>query len=382
MLRALLVTGDFPPQIGGVATYYHELCRNFPTGVIRVLTTPQAAAESFDRGQAYPILRRPLLSQRSWIWPRWLPAISWLRRALTEGPADVLFVGEILPYGTIAWILHRQRGLPYVVFAHGMDVGMPHGRRRWLCRMILRDAERVLANSYATHDLLLNLGVPPAKITVLTPGVAPPTRVAGHTLQTLRERYRLDGHNILLSVGRLVRRKGHRLILEALPRLLGATPNLRYVVVGDGPYRSPLARLAGRLHVIPHVHFTGQVTAVERSAWYELCDIFVLTPEAPLRGDIEGFGLVYLEANSYAKPVVGTRVGGVGEAIVPGQTGLLVAPGDSRALAAAMGQLLLHPAYAHRLGLQGQDRVLREFRWQDRADFLLKLLLVPWRPLT
>lgn len=326
----------------------------------------------FDSRQPYAIIRRELISG-GWYWPTWLPAVARLGALARKKKFAALLVGQILPYGTVALIVRQRMGVPYWVVVHGMDVARLGGRKRLLARLILARAEGVIANSFATADLVSGYGISAAKIFVLTPGVSEP-RISMATARHLREQFGLAGKRVLLTVGRLVRRKGHGNIIRVLPKLARAVPNLRYAMVGDGPERQRLERLVRARGVSQAVIFTGEISGETLAAWYEASDVFALTPDDNRAGDMEGFGMVYLEANSFGKPVVATRVGGVGEAVVHEHTGLLVPPNDADALYEALARLLTDHAYAHTLGLQGQDRALTHFRWEDRGTQLADIL--------
>ena len=214
-------------------------------------------------------------------------------------------------YGSVAWVLWRRLGIPYIVAAHGMDIRIPRGRKRWMVWQILRNAERVIANSYATADYIEHLGIEKSKIVVITPAVNIPVTVKESELQNLRERYHVHEKRVVLTVSRLVPRKGHREVISALSSLLANIPACVYVIVGDGPEIGLLRQFVQVKKLQDSVIFTGALADTEVSAWYELCDVFVMTPTVDAEGDVEGFGTVYLEAASYGKPVVGSAMPGI-----------------------------------------------------------------------
>jgi phosphatidylinositol alpha-1,6-mannosyltransferase len=192
--------------------------------------------------------------------------------------------------------------------------------------------------------------------------------------ERIREKLGLGSAPLLLTVSRLVKRKGHDLVMKALAQIRPRFPQARYAVVGDGPEREALFSLAQRLGLSEHVIFAGSVPDHDLPAWYAACDVFVM-PSRDIAGQPpEGLGLVYLEANAAGKPVIGARTGGVPDAIVHEQTGLLVDPEDVKALAAAIQRLIEHPAEAGRMGETGRQRVLREFTWHAVAERFLSAL--------
>jgi phosphatidylinositol alpha-1,6-mannosyltransferase len=168
----------------------------------------------------------------------------------------------------------------------------------------------------------------------------------------------------VLSVGNLVARKGQDLVLQALPQLTKRWPGLTYVVVGDGPFRSQLVELARALGVERSVRFVGRVAPDALPSFYRLCDVFAM-PSRFLahHHDVEGFGIVYLEAGACAKPAIGGLSGGTEDAIVHEQTGLLIHPEHPDSLAQAATRLLENPSFAASLGQNARRRVVADFTW-------------------
>jgi phosphatidylinositol alpha-1,6-mannosyltransferase len=271
--------------------------------------------------------------------------------------------------------LRRWLKLPYAVFAHGNEIvaaasGNQQDGRPKLLRAILSEASRVMAISRFTADLVEQAGVDPRRIDLIHPGCdsgffSPRPPDAG-----LRQRL-LGGRRaspIILTTGNLVPRKGHDVVIQALPHLVSTLPDVAYLIVGDGPNRGELERLATDLGVRDRVIFAGRTTDAELPAVYSLCDVFVMASRTRADlNDVEGFGLVFLEAGACGKPVIGGRSGGIPDAIVEGESGLLVDPLDPRDVAAALHRVLVDADFATRLGTQGRKRVVRDFTWAGFA---------------
>jgi phosphatidylinositol alpha-1,6-mannosyltransferase len=188
-----------------------------------------------------------------------------------------------------------------------------------------------------------------------------------------RRRLGLGDGPLLLTVGRLVPRKGIDTTLRALPTVLDAVPDLTYLVVGTGPDRARLDALATTLGVRDHVQFEGHVPADDLPHYYGAADLFVMpSREAP--PDVEGFGIVFLEAGACGLPVVGARTGGIPDAVRDGETGLLVPPSSPAALAEALTHVLTAPDVAARLGAAARQRVEQEASWAHVADRLWDVL--------
>jgi phosphatidylinositol alpha-1,6-mannosyltransferase len=206
------------------------------------------------------------------------------------------------------------------------------------------------------------------------PNGTDPERFRPLDASSLRNALALTDTSVVLTVSRLVPRKGIDTVLRALPEVLDAVPSLTYLVVGTGPDRERLERLATNLGIRPHVHFTGHVPFDDLPRYYNAADVFAM-PSREASPDVEGFGLVFLEAGACGIPVIGARTGGIPDAIQDGETGLLVPPSSPEALANALTRLLSSPDLAHRLGEQGRRHVVQEANWDHVADQLWNVLV-------
>lgn len=366
MLRVLLLAPDFPPAHGGIQTALAAMAAHLDGVQLTVLAPRLVGDAAFDRAQSYRVVRvalRDASGRRAIGGAPTRLLRRWLRPALPLAQTcDVLWCGHAFAL-PLTYALGRLCRRPYVLHAYAAELaytGWAGAGLGWLARR----AARCMAISGYAAAALRRLGVPPERIAVAPLGVADPPewpplapRVAAATA---------GAGPVLLTVGRLVRRKGHDLVLYALPRLRSTWPRLRYLVAGDGPAAGHLRALAEQLGVGAAVRFLGAVDASELAACYQACDVFVL-PARDVGGDAEGFGLVYLEAGAYGKPVVAARSGGAVDAVVAGVTGLLVPPNNAAALVAALRLLLATPALAARLGAQGRERARSVFTWQRAA---------------
>jgi phosphatidylinositol alpha-1,6-mannosyltransferase len=253
-----------------------------------------------------------------------------------------------------------------VIYAHGNEILEAIDSEWEKPRLALQGANCVLANSRFTAQLVERAGVRPEAIKVIPLGCNTEKYRPREPNPQLRERilgHRLDDF-IILSVGKLTERKGQDMVIRALPAVRKALPGVTYVIVGDGPFKQDLEGLASSLNVRDHIFFAGKVSDGELPDFYALCDVFTMPSRARLDfHDVEGFGLVFLEAGASGKPVVAGRSGGVEDAVVHGTTGLLVNPSNVEELTAALISLLTNPELRTKLGIQGRERVQREFTW-------------------
>ncbi|OGY44435.1 MAG: hypothetical protein A2729_02110 [Candidatus Buchananbacteria bacterium RIFCSPHIGHO2_01_FULL_39_14] len=388
--KTLLVTLDFPPHLGGVASFYYNVCKRLPPDKIVVLAPDGKGADDFDHREHFPIIRKKLLNQFPQSWPRglagilklaatvrWVSLIRGISQVVKNHHIELMIAGQVLPIGTLALIYYQRRKIPYIIFAHGLDILLPQNylRKTVILKKILSRAKAIIANSHFTKDEIIKLGVKAEKIIVINP--CPdntPAMLSEWKAQELREEHELIGKKILLTVGRLVERKGHDLVIKALPEIIKSVPNLIYLIVGDGPNRKNLEHLVNENSLRDYVKFIGVASEKELACFYHLGNVFVMPARQLQNGDVEGFGMVYLEANSFGKPVIGGKSGGVTEAIIDGQTGLLVNPDNVNELIKAVIKLLTDMALAERLGLQGLERVTKDFDWQTQVEKIKEIL--------
>jgi phosphatidylinositol alpha-1,6-mannosyltransferase len=372
MKKILIATIDFPPICGGVANYLAGIAENLPQDKVVVLAP---LAES-NEAAGYKIYRKKLISNSFFLWPKWLPLIYHLFRIARKEKIEAILVGQVLPVGTAALIIKKIFNIPYFVSCHGMDIltAQKNLRKKKILNKILKETQGIISNSEFTKNELIKLGVEENKITIIYPYVPDIKPVSEELLKSIPKKYDLENKKIVLTVGRLVERKGHDKVIEAFPAVLEKIPNARYVIVGDGQERGNLEIKARELGLSGQIIFTGAVDDAERDVFYQLSDVFI-TVSRQIRGDVEGFGTVYLEANQYGKPVIAGNSGGAGEAVINGLNGLLINPSNREEIAAAIIKLLSDNDFALKLGKEGQERVEREFKWGIVSEKLRNLFL-------
>lgn len=371
--RGLLVCEYFPPAVGGAARWAGDLVDRAETIRWTVLTPPVEGAPAREARGAHWIVRPPW-----WVVPpsvlSWRTALAARRlaREIDRFLAEGVSVVHALPpqiSGLAALGPCRRRGVPLVVHVLGEEMTMLGRRptRRWIFRRVLSRAAAVLANSGPTAERAAAFGAPPDRLRVLHDAVdtdrfRPPAGEAGRL--AARRRWKIDGRRALLTVGRLVERKGIDRTIEAVARLAREDPALVYLVAGTGPDRPRLEGLARAAGVADRVRFLGFVAEEDLPALYGAADLFVMpNREIPSTGEVEGLGLVFLEAAACGVPSVAGRSGGAPDAVVDGETGLVVDPNDVGAIAAAI-RLMLDPDRRARCGAAARARVERAFSWR------------------
>jgi phosphatidylinositol alpha-1,6-mannosyltransferase len=248
-----------------------------------------------------------------------------------------------------------------------------------LMKKIIHEADELVTNSEFTTQEFIRWGISRGKIIKIVPGVDCSLFYPHEKPSNLLERYHLQNKKVIMTVGRLDERKGHDVVIRAMTHLTKRFPELVYIIVGKGREEERLTKLTKDLNLNDSIIFTGFVGDELLRDYYNLCDIFVLPnreteQNEQLRGDYEGFGIVFLEASACGKPVIAGNSGGSGEAVANGITGILIDPKSEEAVAQAIERILTDKEYAERLGKAGRQRAEKEFDWQHIANTVQEIL--------
>jgi phosphatidyl-myo-inositol dimannoside synthase len=375
--KVLIVSNDFPPRRGGIQSFVHALASRMPPGSVVVYAPRWEGASEFDARQPFPVIRHPTSLM--------LPVPSVARRAariLVEHGCDTVVFGAAAPLGLLAPSLRRAGAGRIIAITHGHEAGwaaLPGARS--LLRRIGDETDVVTyLGEYFRVRLARALSAQAAaRMVRLAPGVDNGSFRPGAGGGAVRERLGLGKRPVVVCVSRMVRRKGQDTLIRAWPQVLAtARDGPALLLVGDGPYRARLGLLAQRAGVADSVVFTGPVPAADLPAYYGAGDVFAM-PCRTRRGglDVEGLGIVYLEASASGLPVVGGDSGGAPDAILPGETGYVVPGRDVAAVADRITGLLADPAGARAMGEKGAAWVDREWRWELVADRFMAILAGP-----
>lgn len=349
-IQCLLVTSIFPPLNGGSAVVYENLCRYAPVGTITVLTSwrdyatgkPIENWEESDKTAPYPIERiellRPLAIQsKSRLHSLWSLLIHDIPlktsilyktiKIVQSRKINVICIGELNSGSWLGLICRWLFGCKIINYIHGEEVTTTttylfYGKSR---KFYLQQADAIIAVSQFTRNALIDLmDVSPPKICVIENGVDTRKFVPGPKDSAIIQKYKIADKKILLTVGRLVERKGVDKTLYALPEIIKTIPNIHYLIVGTGEFQLRLEKIVAELSLEAYVTFTGRIPDEDLVKYYQTCDLFVMPNRELADHDTEGFGLVFLEANACKKAVIGGRAGGAVEAVQHEKTGLLV----------------------------------------------------------
>jgi phosphatidylinositol alpha-1,6-mannosyltransferase len=345
--RLLVITPDFPPARGGIQVLLHRLLTGLEGFDARVVTLACEAAREFDADSGVST-RRVGADRRSGQARNLALNASALREAAAFRP-ELTLSAHIVASPAAAGI-RRTLGARTVQYFYAKEIG----NKPRLARFAARHADAGISISSYTSGLLSEHGAVPPVLRLIAPGVDLPADPAPLPSQ----------RPTIVTISRLADRyKGHDVLIRALALVRERVPDVRWVIVGDGPLRAELEQLT-RVHDVDRsVSFLGSVSDEERDAWLRRADLLAMPsrlPDGRLAG--EGFGIVYLEAGAFGKPVVAGNVAGALDAVLDGETGLLVDPTDPAAVGEAIARLLLDPTLAGRMGAAGAERA-RSFAW-------------------
>lgn len=369
MSAVLVVTNDFPPRAGGIQAFVHAMTLRLDDVVVYAPAWEGAAV--FDAGQPFEVVRHPSSLM--------LPTRGVAKRAaaiLRDRRCDAVWFGAAAPLGLLAPALRKAGAQRIVATTHGHEAGwaqLPGARR--LLRKIGSDVDVLTYLGNYTRRRLAQAVSSSASLLRLAPGVDAAFFRPGAGGVAVRERYGLGDRPVVVCVSRLVPRKGQDTLTRAMPAILRTVPDAMLLLVGDGPYRGRLEKLVDEVGVRSAVRFAGGVPWDELPAHFDAGDVFAM-PCRTRRGglDVEGLGIVYLEASATGLPVVAGNSGGAPDAVLPGETGDVVDGRDVGAVAAAVAGLLANPDKARAIGAAGRAWVVRDWSWDAAAAQLDSML--------
>ena len=377
------MTLEFPPQVGGIATYTHDLANALDPEKVVVLA-PGGADEfasvkqkaEWDAKQKYKIIRKKMLWP-NFLWPRWIPLLFQVINIVMKERVKVIFVQHVLPVGYVGIVMKKVFGVPFLLFSHGTDLvaGTGTAWKKKMVKKVSKVAEVLVFNSHSLQDRFLRV-LPQfeKKSFVLYP--CPESRFfespSNEQIDRLRRQYALEGKQTMLSVSRLDEGKGFLYMIRYMSKILESVPNLVWFIVGGGFKKDMIMDAIRKNNLQNVVRFIGEIPHEELPVYFYTSDLFVLLTH-PDEGREEGLGLVFLEASAAGLPIIAGRSGGVPEAVLDGETGLVVEATNKDQVTLAILKLLQEKAYARQLSTAAKDRMIKDFNWPKQIK-----LLEPW----
>jgi phosphatidylinositol alpha-1,6-mannosyltransferase len=372
-VKVLIATPDFPLWDGGVATVAYEVANGLYKlrHEVNVLAPEQNKADTkFDSTLPYQVFRIKNIKDH---YLKMYYNIYKMNQLVKMHKYDLIMAQSWYPSGIAASRIVKKNKIDMTVTVHGNEILNPRFYKLfWQNKMytVFDNSKMIFCVSNFTANKLMdrleNPGRIEKKIKVIFNGVDYNFFKASPPDNELLEKYNLKGAKIILTLARLVERKGHDMVIRAIPLIKDKIPQVKYIICGKGPYERKLKELTEELGLVNDVIFTGFIPDKLRSMYYNVCDLYIMpSREMPEKGDMEGFGITYLEANACEKPVIGSNAGGVSEAVKDRESGFIVDPTDYSKIAEACIKLLSDPALAKKIGQQGRERVIKEFNWDN-----------------
>jgi phosphatidylinositol alpha-1,6-mannosyltransferase len=378
MRKILLVSEIFPPQHGGSGRWFWEIYGRFPKGSVACLVGSHTQSDSTDREFPHPVVRGDLAS-REWgirsITGLKLYLRTWkaLTKLVRQESIEQVHCRRVVPEGLAGLLLKLTHRVPYTCYVHGEDVetALTSREMKFLTAQVMRYSERIIANSENSKRILTEKwGMPDYKVIVMTPGVDiekfspnPASHRPNHWA----------GKKVILTVGRLQRRKGQDMMIRVLPELAKMYPDIHYCIVGDGDERTGLEKLTTQLKVADYVEFLGEIDDQKMVACYRNCDLFAL-PNRRVGNDDEGFGMVLLEAQASGKAVLAGNSGGTSETLIDGETGVICDCTTPDSIAAKLHELFSEPELLTSMGKKGRAHKQEHFSWSALANRAITIL--------
>ena len=374
--KTLFITNDFGPRAGGIETFVHGLIERLPKGSVIVYTSAQPKAADFDaewlRDYGVEVIR-----DRSKILLPTPRVINICQRIIKERKITRVAFGAAAPLGIMARAMRRAGAQKIVALTHGHEVWWAKVPLfsfaiRYMSKEI--DALTYLG-SYTKDEISKALNKSDkSKLVQIAPGIDVDHFVPTDSSE-LRVELGLTEKSVIISVGRLVHRKGQDKLISALPQIRAAIPSVHLVLVGVGPHQKYLEKLAAKLEVADCITFIGRINYVDLPKYICVGDVFAMPSRSRFFGlEVEGLGIVYLEASSCGLPVVGGKSGGAPDAVLVGETGVVVDGTNTFEIAEACIELLNNPELCALMGANGRAWIIENWRWEIWASKYAALL--------
>ncbi len=370
-MRILVPTADYPPIEGGIGTVALQVSRELAAlgHEVTVVAPYFPDMDEFDRGEPVTVVRYNGYGAG---WLRVAPMLAATWPLLKK--SDLVLGINVAYGGLIGWLGRKRFNVPYLTFAYAYEfLKFRHNplAAALLRKIYARSAATVAISSY-TRDRLVEFGVPAGLIRVIHPGANPAPPADPEAVKAIKHKFVLDTDHVVLAVGRMVPRKNHVALVQAMRSVVDRFPDAVLIVVGQGPAMRAAVHAAWHAGVREHVIFPGRLSDEETALLYDACEVFALPTGQDARGQVEGFGLVFAEAHAHGKPVVAGRSGGVPDAVIDGETGLQVDPANAEEIANALLCIMSDPDLARRLGDNGRRKVEEELNWRRFTVQLLE----------
>jgi len=373
--KVLVLTENFPPISGGSGRWFWELYSRLPKEQYLILADDIPEAAEFDSTHQLNILRMPLKSSewgfKSISGLKFYWRVFWhIRKIIKQQQITHIHCGRVIHEGITAWLLKLFTGTPYLCYVHGEDVetAATSGEHNLMVKQVCKHADRLICNSHNSANIVKRLNyASDDKIDVLHPGVDASLFVPAIDDETFKQQMGWQERKVIITVGRLQERKGQDMMIRATALLKQQFPDILYAIIGRGECLESLQALSKECGVNNHVQFLTEVTDPQMIQCYQQSDVFIL-PNRTIGNDIEGFGMVLVEAQSCGKPVIAGDSGGTKETMLLNQSGYVIDCTDAQSICTAVAKLLADPEGSAKMGEVGRQHVESELDWQAHVQ--------------
>ncbi len=375
--QILCITNDFGPRAGGIETFVIGLIERLPKNSVIVYTSSQEGSDTFDKAwlDNYGV---EVIRDKSKVLLPSLRVGRAVRKIARERSIATVFFGAAAPLGLLAQGLRRAGVMRIVALTHGHEVWWAKvWPFSWAIRRIGSGVDHLTyLGSYTQSQISQSLSKRAQNAMVkIAPGIDTEHFAPQESASQLRAELGLTNKKVIVSVGRLVHRKGQDTLVEALPAILSSVPDAHLIFVGEGPYKDYLVKRASELKVTQAITFIGRIQYAQLPRYICVGDIFAMPSRSRLAGlEVEGLGIVYLEASACGLAVIGGKSGGAPDAVLEGETGFAVDGTSPQEVASAAIKLLNDPALAQQMGARGRKWIIEEWRWEIWSQRFAALL--------
>lgn len=378
--KILVLTENFPPISGGSGRWFWELYSRLPREQVLIVANDIEGGSEFDETHDLNIIRIPLHSSEwglksikglRFYWR----CIKQIRKIIKQHNITEIHCGRVIHEGVTAWLLKLLTGIPYLCFIHGEDVETAASSREQylLVKQAVKNSNMIICNSQNSANLVVDLGYSASnKLHVLNPGVNAKQFIPFTEDKDFKESMGWSGRKVIITVGRLQERKGQDMMVRAMKKIKSIFPESLYVVIGDGDCKGILEQLVASEGLSKHIAFHSNLTDEEMIQCYQQCDLFIL-PNRTVGSDIEGFGMVLVEAQSCGKPVIAGDSGGTRETMLVGETGFIIDCTQEKVISETIIELLKQPERLAEMGSKGRLHVEKTLDWEAHAQRASKL---------
>lgn len=378
MEKILCITNDFGPRAGGIETFIIGLIERLPAGSVIVYTSAQENSNDYDRTWLEKYGVEVIRDKAKILLPT--PGVAFCVNSLVRDRSiETVFFGAAAPLGLLSHGLRRAGVKRIVALTHGHEVWWSKvWPFKWAIKRMSRSIDHLTYLGEYTHQVISRAVTKKAASSMvkIAPGIDT-DHFAPVDASALRTKLGLTEKKTIVSVGRLVHRKGQDILIEAMPKICRQIPDAHLVMIGEGPYRSYLENRRKVLGLEEKVTFIGRIQYAELPTYICVGDLFVMPSRSRLAGlEVEGLGIVYLEASACGLPVIAGNSGGAPDAVLAGETGLVVDGTRVDDVASAVVELLSDPMRSQRMGKRGREWIVQEWRWEIWASRFAQLLKV------